>query len=461
VPAPTAPSGPPVLSGGGVPGRITDLVRALRRAGIGVAVSDGLDAIRAAGVIDLLDRGQLRAALAATLVKSPAHRQAFDALFEIYFPPRPDVGEERDDTDRDVGEFLADLVQAILDADDEAVDRLAREAVGSFGAVENRDGTTSWFTYRVFRHINTAGILRRLAGEAGVDGDDLADRLAKDEFEGRLRRFRAEVEAEARRRLAAQRGPEQVARTLVRTLPEEQDFFRVTSDDEAEMCRAVRPLARRLASRLSTKRRRATDGRLDPRRTMRSALSSGGVPIDPAFRAKRPHRPEIVLVCDVSGSVSAFARFSLLLTHALQGQFSRVRSFAFVDTVDEVTDLFAVGDPALAFRRMATEAKVVWLDGHSDYGHALETMLERYPDAITPRTTLLILGDARNNYRSSSAWALAELRRRAKRVYWLNPEPAGTWDSGDSIMATYGPHTDATVECRNLRQLAAFIETLA
>jgi uncharacterized protein with von Willebrand factor type A (vWA) domain len=444
-----------------VPGRVTDLVRALRAAGIGVAVSDGLDAIRAAGVVDLLDREQLRAGLAATLVKAPGHRAAFDTLFDLYFPLRPDVGAEDDEEDRDVGDFLTELVQAILGGDDDEVDRLAREAVGSFGAVQNRDGTTSWFTYRVFRHLNTAGILRRLLGETGNEGETLADRLARDDFEARLRRFRAEVEAEARRRLAAQRGAEQVARTLVRALPEEQDFFRVTADDELEMRRAVRPLARRLASRLAVRRRRARDGRLDARRTMRAALATGGVPIDPVFRAKRPHRPEIVLVCDVSGSVSAFARFSLLFTHAMQGQFSRVRSFAFVDTVDEVTDLFHEADPQIAFQRMAAEARVVWLDGHSDYGNALSTMLERFGDAVTPRTTLLVLGDARNNYRSSNAWALAELRRRAKRVYWLNPEPAATWDSGDSIMSTYAPHTDAAVECRNLRQLAAFIETLA
>jgi uncharacterized protein len=455
------PERPSRTSEGGVPGRVTELVRALRRAGVPVAVSDGLDAVRATGVVDLLDRDQLRAALAATTVKTPGHRAAFDTLFDLYFPPRPDVGAEGDDPDRDVGAFLAELVDAVLAGDDDAVDRLAREAVGSFGAVENRDGTTSWFTYRVFRHVNTAGLLRRLLGEAGIDGDDLADRLARDELEARLRRFRAEVEGEARRRLAAQRGPEQVARTLVRTLPEETDFFRVTADDEVAMRAAVRPLARRLAARLATKRKRAREGRLDVRRTMRTALSSGGVPIDPAFRSRRPHRPEIVLLTDLSGSVSAFARFSLLFTHALQGQFSRVRSFAFIDTVDEVTGVFDEGDAAEAFRRLATEAKLVWLDGHSDYGNALATMLERYGDAITPRTTLLVLGDARNNYRASNAWALAELRRRAKRVYWLNPEPRTTWDTGDSIMRTYAVHTDAAVECRNLRQLAGFVETLA
>jgi uncharacterized protein len=458
---PAADAAPPLAGGGGLPGRVAEFVHALRGAGIGVAVSDGLDALRATGIIDLLEREQLRAALAGTLIKSPGHRRAFDTLFDVYFPLRPDVGEEGDDPDRDIADFLAELVQRILDGDDDAVARLAREAVGSFGAVQNRDGTTSWFQYRVFRSINTAGVLRRLLGEVDATGDELADRLARDEFEARLRHFREEVESEVRRRLAAQRGPEQVARTLVRALPEEQDFFRVTADDEAGMRRAVRPLARRLASRLAVKRRRAHDGRLDARRTMRRALSTGGVPIDPVFRSKRPHRPELVLITDVSGSVSAFARFTLLFCHALQGQFSRVRSFAFIDTIDEVTDLFGAGDAADGMRRLANEAKVVWLDGHSDYGNAFTTMLERYGDAVTPRSTVVILGDARNNYRAANALALGEIARRAKRVYWLNPEPAATWDSGDSIVSTYAAHTSATVECRNLRQLAEFIETLA
>lgn len=376
------------------------------------------------------------------------------------FPPRPDVGAAGDEPGRDVADLLAELVQAVLDGDDDAVDRLGREALGTFGAVQERDGSTSWFVYRVFRQINTAGVLRRLVGEAGLTGDDLADRLARDDFEARLRRFRGAVEAEARRRLAARRGAEQVARTLVRTLPEDRNLLRVGADEEAAMRRAVGPLARRLASRLAVRRRRARDGRLDVGRTLRAAMSTGGVPLDPAFRRRRPHRPEVVLLCDVSGSVSAFARFSLLFTAALHGQLSRVRSFAFVDALDEVTDLFA-GDPAEGLRRLASEARVVGADGRSDYGAALAALLERHPDAVTPRTTLLILGDARNNHRPVNAWALAELRRRAKHVYWLNPEPAASWDTGDSVMSRYAVHTDATVECRNLRQLAAFVEALA
>ena len=305
-------------------------------------------------------------------------------------------------------------------------------------------------------------MLRRLMQEAGIeDADDLVSRLQVDEFEARLQRFREEIDAEIRRRQVESRGPESIAKRAVRPLPEDVDFFSITGDEQAHMRRAVRPLARKLATRLAVKRKRARDGSLDIRRTLRRALGTGGVPIDPAFRSKKVHRPELVLICDVSGSVAAFAKFTLMFTHALQGQFSRVRSFAFIDTVDEVTDLFADGDFGAGMARMTQEADLVWLDGHSDYGHAFEVFAQRYVKTLTPRTTVLVLGDARNNYRAANVWALKEISNHAKRTFWLNPEPVGQWDSGDSIAQDYARVCDQMVECRNLTQLADFIETVA
>jgi uncharacterized protein len=467
-PGQVAARGPdPALQG--LQGRILDLARALRRAGVPVAVSDDLDAMRAAAVIDLLDRAQLRESLAAAMVKTQGHRVAFDTLFDVYFPARVDLplpdrddqGEDGGQRPRDIGDFLADLVRRVLDGDELAIRRLALEAVEAYGSVQNRDGSTSYFAYRVYRHFNLGGLLRRIMDSSVTPDGALANRLARDEFEARLRRFREAIDAEIRRRLVASRGEEEVARRLVRPLPEDVDFFRVTAEEQLAMQRSVRPLARKLATRLAVRRRQARDGRLDARRTIRHSMSTGGVPIEPYFRAKRVHRPELALLCDVSGSVSAFARFTLMFCHALQGQFSRVRSFAFIDTVDEVSALFEGGDFSDAMNRLSTEANLVWLDGHSDYGHAFEAFHARYLDALSPRTTMLILGDARNNYRAANTWVLRDLRRHAKHIYWLNPEPAEHWGSGDSIAPQYAAQTDGMVECRNLRQLAQFVESLA
>ena len=462
---------PPDPSMQGLQARLLDFHHALRDAGVPVAISDGMNAMRAAGAIDLLDREVLREALAATSTSSASHRMAFDTLFDIYFPRTSALpGEMADPTEPDGPgsppldpmDFLSDLVRQLLEGDDAAVRRMAQDAVAQFGRVENADGSTSYFAYRVYRHFNLRGLLRRLMQEAGIEGDDgLTARLQADEFQERLRRLREEIDAEIRRRQVEARGPEAIARRAVRPLPEDVDFFSITADEQAHMRRAVRPLARKLATRLAVKRRRARDGTFDVRRTLRRALATGGVPIDPAFRSRKVHRPELVLICDVSGSVAAFAKFTLMFTHALQGQFSKVRSFAFIDTVDEVTHLFADGDFAQGMARMNQEADLVWLDGHSDYGHAFEVFVRRHRSALTPRSTVLVLGDARNNYRAANTWALREIGEHSKRVFWLNPEPRVQWDSGDSIAGDYAAVCDQMAECRNLTQLARFIEGMA
>jgi uncharacterized protein with von Willebrand factor type A (vWA) domain len=222
----------------------------------------------------------------------------------------------------------------------------------------------------------------------------------------------------------------------------------------------VHPLARRLATRLTARRRLGRAGRLDMRRTMRASLSTGGVPVVTKHRPHKPHKPELVVLCDVSGSVTAFAHFTVLLAYALREQFTRVRVFAFVDTCDEVTRFFdAASDPVEALSRMSREADVVWFDGHSDYGHAFEVFAERWPDAITPKSSLLVLGDARVNYRPLALPVLRQLARQARHAYWLNPEPRQYWGSGDSAAPAYADVVPM-VECRNAAQLEEFVQGL-
>lgn len=443
--------------------RLLDFTHALRRAGVPVAASENLDALRALGHVPFADRDAFRTALMTTMVKSDTHRPAFETLFDLYFGagPTPEATEARDATDPEQGpeEYLEELFRALLAGDSSVLRDLARRAVARFGRVEGPAGSSPYFQYRVFRVVDPAELLgqlmREVAGRAGLSA--LEERLWRDEFEARLRRFREEVDAEVRRRLAEHRGPEAVARHSVRPLPEDLDFVRATRDEIAQLRRAIRPLARKLATRLAMKRKHARRGRLDVRRTVRYSLSTGGVPFDTRFRRRAPHKPELFLLCDVSGSVSAFARFTLMFVHAFQAQFARVRSFVFVDTLDEVTRLFEHEDFLDAVERMQREANVVWLDGHSDYGSSLQRFWERYGGAVGPRASVLVLGDARNNYRASASWVVKALRQKARRVWWLNPEPARYWDTGDSIASEYARHADGMIEVRNLRQLEAFI----
>jgi hypothetical protein len=193
---------------------------------------------------------------------------------------------------------------------------------------------------------------------------------------------------------------------------------------------------------------------------VRASLGTGGVPLVTRHRPHRPHKPELVVLCDVSGSVAGFAHFTLMLTAALREQFTRVRAFAFVDTTDEVTRLFRPGaDLAGAVARLSREADVVAWDGHSDYGRALEAFAERWPDAVGPKTSLLVLGDGRNNYRDPGLPTLRRLVGKSRHAYWLNPEPRRLWGSGDSAALTYAD-TIEMVECRTAAQLAEFVTRL-
>lgn len=443
--------------------RLLAFARALRDAGVPIAISEDLDAMRALAHVPMDDRQAFRAALATTMIKSEAHITTFDMLFDLYFGSGrgADALNERDAQDGpppSEEDFLEELLDALLNGDQDALRDLARRAVGAFGRVEGERAGSPYFEYRVFRVVDVNQLLGQLMrGIADRELAPLEERMWREEFEQRLKKFREEVQRDVRRRLAEHKGPEQVAKHAVRPLPEDLEFVRASRDEIAQLRRAVGPLARRLATRLAMKRKHAKRGRLDVRKTVRASLSTGGVPFDTRYKNRSLHKPELFIVCDISGSVAAFARFTLMFIHAFQARFSRVRSFVFVDTLDEVTHLFDQEDFLVAIDRMNTEAKVVWLDGHSDYGTSLEKFWQLAGEQIGPRASVLILGDARNNYREPSAWVIKEMKKKARRVFWLNPEPTMYWDTGDSIAGEYARHTDQMIEVRNLRQLEDFI----
>jgi uncharacterized protein with von Willebrand factor type A (vWA) domain len=477
---------------------LTGFIVELRTAGLPVSLTENLDAMEAITHIPIEDREAFKYALAATLVKSNAHWRAFETVFEVYFSLRgaeyaigvDDVGADLpdDDEEGDRGgrpglmgkgagggghdglspEQLAEMLFKALQRGEEAMLRaLARQAVTQYAGMEpGRPVGGTYYLYRTLRNLDLENVLERLLEEARQDAPEpltpLEERLERDELELRVEKLKKEIEAEIRRRLVADRGIEAMAKTLRKPLPEDVDFMHASREELDGLRKAIYPLTRKLAVRLARKRRHGRKGPLDFRATVRQSLSYGGVPADPRFRYPRPAKPEIFVVADISGSVAAFARFTLQLVYAISGQFSRVRSFVFVDGLDEVTQFFeGVDDLGVAIHRVNTEADVVWVDGHSDYGHAFEVFWERYGRDVGPKTTVLILGDARNNYHASEAWLIGEMQQKARHVYWLNPEPKAYWDTGDSIVGEYGVHCDGVFECRNLRQLERFVDILA
>jgi uncharacterized protein with von Willebrand factor type A (vWA) domain len=437
--------------------------------------SEVLDATRVLGAIDLLDRPQLRAGLAAALVKRPVHRPTFDLLFDLWWPTAVgdplELTQRRDDEsgdeagepgEPDLDALRDELRQLLLTGDDEALRRFARLAVAELGHAGAQPGRQSWFTYRVLRALSPETLIASMLDAllAGEPRGGLAEQVARQRLQERIAALRAHVEAEVRRRVAEERDRDQVARSALPPLADQVDFLRAQREELAAMRRTVHPLARRLASRLAARRRLGREGRLDVRRTVRASLGTGGVPVETHHRPRRVHKPELVVFCDVSGSVAGFAHFTLMLTAALREQFSRVRAFAFIDTCDEVTRLFGPGaDLADSVRRLAREADLVAYDGHSDYGNALRVLVERFPDAVGPKTSLLVLGDARTNYRDPGLALLKGLVDRSRHAYWLNPEPRREWGSGDSMAYRYGEVIEM-VECRNVAQLTDFVGRL-
>jgi len=474
-------------------------VTELRAAGLPVSLTESIDAAEAVGHIPLEDREALKYALGATLVKSSAHWRAFETAFEVYFSMRGprfaiDAAQEGDlellgmnaeprDEDGQAGrqrrgsggggealspEELAELLyRALREANDARLAAISRYVVSRYAGMEpGRPVGGTYYLYRTLRNLDLDAVLERLVAEARAAAPGgvltpLEERLERDEAKAAIERFRGEVEAEIRRRLVADRGAEALARSIRKPLPEDVDFMHATREELANLRRVIQPLTRKLAVRLARKRRHGRRGPLDFRSTMRHSLSTGGVPMEPKFRFPRPSKPEIFVVADISGSVAAFARFTLQLVHAISSQFSKVRSFVFVDGIDEVTRFFeGAEDVMAAIHKVNTEADVIWVDGHSDYGHAFSVFWERWGEEVTPRTSVLVLGDARNNYHASESWVLHEIRHRARRVSWLNPEPRAYWDTGDSIVGEYASHCDEVVECRNLRQLERFVSEL-
>ncbi len=456
-------------------------------------MSEHVDAARAMEVIDLGDRGMVRSSLAATLVKDGDHLPVFYTAFEVFFSTRSWQNAEEfmgDDVDNELeregaagasgpgqsrgegggassslsAQELADLLfRALRDGDRGALRQAASESVTRYAGMEpGRPVGGTYYLYRTLRNLDLENLERRLTeGTTGEGDDQLAQRLAREEAHARIELLKSEIERVIRERLVEDRGAEALAKSVRKPLPEDLDVMHANRDEMAQLERALRPLSRKLATRLARRRRRRRRGPVDLRHTVRRSLSTGGVPIDLRFKPPHPAKPEIFVIADISGSVASFARFTLHLVHAISSQFSKVRSFVFVDGLDEVTRLFdGVDDPAEAVARINAEADVIAFDGHSDYGRALLSFHDRFAKDITKRSTVLILGDARNNYHQANAEVVADLHYRAKSVYWLNPEPTAYWNSGDSIINQYAPYCERVIECRTLRQLEAFVGEL-
>ena len=443
--------------GAAIVASVTAFADQLRAIGVSVPIGAVVDAVAALGQVDLGHRSEVKTALAATLVKNTSDDGAFGMAFESWFAP-PRGGDSRgrlrlDDSDRSLRDELTQAAARRLSSSDELAD-LARRAVERWGGVATSTGSERYHMQRVLRALDLSAVAQAALHFARPEGerrDAIEEYVTRHEIRQTLSTFRRLVNDAIRvLRQDATVESEQVGQI---------DFLGTSNRELAAMRAAVRPLARRLATRLARQRHRQRHGRIDMRKTIRGSLSSGGVPLEPRYRRRLRTKPELWVLCDISGSMAEFARFTFILVTALHQELSRLRTFVFVDDAEEISEIWDRDHEPDMFA-VLTRAFAGDLHRHSNYGTAMDGFARRYGSQLTRRVTLLITGDARTHHLDAGAERLGELGRRCRQVWFLNPEPRHHWDQGDSAATTLAVACTGMSEVRNLDQLAAWIDEL-
>jgi uncharacterized protein with von Willebrand factor type A (vWA) domain len=463
--------------------RLLEFAQLCRKNGVRVSTAETLDLVRAAELVGLSGPETLKSALQATLVKRAVDEEPFDELFDLYFFRKGKFLDEEADAplvEALRGEGLTEdqIEQLIAMLADEAsrMSPLARMGIGlrrsqiealirlagiriDFERLQN-PLQIGFFTQHLLEALGFRqaveeldGLRGRLAGRVGDADAERIVRLSQKQLEKVRSQVRGYVSDEFERRNL--KYMEQVKRQILEHKP-----FGAMS--EAELMRLrdeVQRLARKLKQMASLRPKIERRGRLDARRTLRGAMSSGGVPFRLRYRRRRIEKPRLVVLCDISDSVRHVSRFMLQFAFTLQELFSQVRSFVFVSDLGECTDLFKEHEIQRAVD-VAYAGGVVNVYANSNFGRAFTQFVDKHLDAVTRKTTVIVIGDARNNYNPPEAWALAQIKERAKRVLWLNPEPPLSWAFGDSAMRDYEPYCDRVEVVNNLASLAQVVDRL-
>lgn len=470
----TSPAGASLRRDGFAP-QIAAFCDELRNEGIAIGTSELLDAFAAVEHVPWTSRRDFREALAATLTKSQEDRRVFDLVFDRWFfraaeeaalaegegkgegeiegeagEPRPGETPEGEAADQqiDMDELRTAIQEAIAAGDEERMRDLAQLAVAAFGRGGQGSGVVGVDVQRIRRglELTQAGREQRGEDEPQLDRDQ-------------IRRFEQHLRRELERGLIERTGQLPPARPLAemdRALPTNP------TQDLAAVHRSVTMLKRRLATLGNEQRGRNKGAAVDVRRTMRASLETGGVPLTLRYRPKRPRRPEIYVLCDVSTSVTSASMFFLSVLHALHDSFRKLRSFVFIERISEVTETF---ERERDFRKISEaisrEGGVADVSGYTDYGRVWVEFLESIESDLDPRSTVIVLGDARTNGRDPHTKAFIELCERAGRIFWLNPEPRLYWNYGDSVMAAYEPYVNEAFECWTTKHLEHFVDVVA
>ena len=463
--------------------RIVEFANVLRRNGVRVSLSENMDAFRALGLVGIRDPHLFRNALRTTLVKRVSDVKPFEELFDFFFLG---IGEAIDALDRRIMEELgltpqqfqqmleqiqrllkkmegdlSELTRALLTSNRGELERLLREAASQEAEAGSLD------SFRLTPYTRMAGRLQldrvrtevegfkamlQMLAEGGEDLPNVMRYL--DERMRDLNRLLREIIQQEQRKRGVE--PSDYSQ---RSSFADKSFSFYTEDDIRRMNEAVARLAQRLKNRLSVRRKKAARGRFNVKATLRTNMQYGGVPFHIELDRRKKTKPQVMILCDISDSVLNASRFMLQFVYSVQDLYAKVRSFVFVSDIGEVTKLFEEHEIHRAVET-ALKGEVVDVFSHSNFGRAFELFYKTYFAAVTGKTTVLIIGDGRNNYNRPNEWVLREIQQKAKQLIWLNPESRMTWGVGDSEMPRYAPYCDVAEECRNINQLYKVVDLI-
>ena len=464
--------------------KLIEFTHLLRQNGLKISVAENMDSFAALGLTGIRNRELLKDTLRATLVKRVVDIPVYDELFDLYFTGLGEIIksaaastmsamemseeefqrflEQLEEALKNMGTELSDLARALLTNNTGQLERLLREAAQGANLQDiQRSFQEGQFANALAQLLGFGQLTQELANlkevlqQAGLSPEQIEqlstylDRRLQD-LAHMVRSF---VRAELEKR-DAQLRDQQKMRSLA-----DKSFYYLTEDEIRKMKEAVAKLAQRLKNVIAIRRKRAKRGRFDLQQTLRKNLQYGGVPFRIVLDRKRREKPQVVMLCDVSDSVRNVSRFMLQFVYSVQDLYSKVRSFIFVADIGEVTDLFEENEIHTAVD-LSLRGNIINIYAHSDFGRAFRLFHHDYISVVNKRTTVIVLGDARNNYNLPHEWVLREVRQRAKQVIWLNPESRLTWGFGDSEMDRYAPYCDLVEECRNLNQLYRVVDKL-
>ncbi|MEA2482972.1 MAG: uncharacterized protein QOC55_919 [Thermoleophilaceae bacterium] len=442
----------------GFDARMLEFADELRKEGMAVGTAEILDALAALETVPWTTEQHFRAALAATIAKSQDDQFLFEKVFErFFFRAVEREAIERGVTEADsyggfermeLDSLRERIANAIRDGTDGEMRDMARLAIAAFGRQGEGSGVIGVDVQRIRRTLGLKGE----TDPARREDPETVPQERLREFERHLRR---ELERQLIERTQAL-PPSRPLREFDRGLPSNP------LQDLSQVHRAVAMLKRRLATQGMEQRGRTRGAHVDMRGTMRASLETGGVPLRLKYRPKRPRRPELYVLCDVSTSVTSASVFFLSVLHALHDNFRKLRSFVFVERISEVTEVFErERNFSEVSRAITSNAGVADVSGYTDYGRVWLEFLGKVIDDLDPRSTVIVLGDARTNGREPHAQAFSAISERAGRTFWMNPEPKLYWNYGDSVMASYEPFCDGVFECWTVKQLEVFVNALS